>query len=94
MKKEDTKKEKEEHHRSALAGWDNEGGSVPSDRELKIETEREDSSDRAAKQSAFDTTHDSSARGEHRYPDAHQTEGEQKARDARDALKRKLGGTR
>jgi hypothetical protein len=94
MKKEDTKKAKDEQQRSALAGWDNEGGTVPSDRELKADTQREESRDRAARQAAFDTTHDSSARGEHRYPDAHQTEGEQNARGARDALKRKLGGRR
>jgi hypothetical protein len=94
MKKEDTKKAKDEQQRSALAGWDNEGGTVPSDRDAKADTQREESRDRAAKQAAFDTSHDSSARGEHRYPDAHQTEEEQNARDARDALKRKLGGTR
>ena len=94
MNKEDTKKAKDEQQRSTLAGWDNEGGMVPSDSELKADTQREESRDRAAEQAAFDTNHDSSVRGEHRYPDAHQTEEEQNARDARDALKRKLGGTR
>ena len=67
---------------------------MASDRGLKAETQREESSQRAARRAAFDTTHDSSARGEHRYPDTHQTEAEQKARHDRDALKRKLGDTR
>ena len=49
---------------------------------------------RAARRAALDAAHDSSIRGEHRYPDTHQTEAEQKARHDRDALKRKLGGTR
>jgi hypothetical protein len=68
--------------------------SPPSDREPKAETHRKESGEQAARRSAFDTTHDSSPRGEHRYPDRHQTEAEQKARHDRDALKRKLGGRR
>jgi hypothetical protein len=40
----------------------------------------------------LDASHDSDARGEHRYADAHQTEAEQKARRDRDDLKRSLGG--
>lgn len=52
---------------------------------------REAGGDRRA---AFDATHESSARGEHRYGDSHQTKAEQKARDDRDNLKRKLGGKR
>jgi hypothetical protein len=42
----------------------------------------------------FDASHDSNARGEHRYADAHQTEAEQKARRDRDNLKRALAGQR
>ena len=91
--KQEHAKVKDEQQRSALAGWDNEGGSAPSDGGLKAENQREESSDRAASRAAFDTTHDSSARGEHRYPDTHQTDVEQQARHDRDALKRKLGGT-
>jgi hypothetical protein len=41
-----------------------------------------------------DTSHDSNARGEHRYADAHQTEAEQKARRDRDDLKRALASQR
>lgn len=94
MKKEHTEKAKDEQQRSALTGWDNEGGSVASDGQEKAENQRQENSDRAARRAAFDGTHDSSARGEHRYPDAHQTELEQKTRHDRDALRRKLGGTR
>ena len=42
----------------------------------------------------LDASHDSNARGEHRYADAHQTEAEQKARRDRDDLKRALAGPR
>ncbi len=42
---------------------------------------------------ALDTSHDAGRRGEHRYPDAHQTLAEQDARRERDALKRRLGGS-
>lgn len=80
MKREETKKVKDEQQGSALAGWDNEGGAG--------------SNEPAVRRAAFDTTHDSSVRGEHRYPDTHQTEAEQNARRDRDALKRKLAGTR
>jgi hypothetical protein len=42
------------------------------------------------KRNSLDASHDSGARGEHRYPDAHQTDAEQTARRDRDALKRRL----
>lgn len=95
MKREDTKKVKDEQQGSALAGWDNDGGAGSSDPGLKVETQQEGKNARADRHAAaFDTTHDSSVRGEHRYPDTHQTEAEQNARRDRDALKRKLAGTR
>jgi hypothetical protein len=78
----------------ALAGWEDEGGAAPSESGLRAETQREQSVERAERRAAFDATHDSSARGDHRYPDSHQTGAEQKARQERDDLKRKLGGTR
>ena len=80
--------------RAALAGWDNEGGAAPADRARQDDTQRQKQVERSARQARFDSTHDSSVRGEHRYPDTHQTTAERKARDDRDALKRKLGGTR
>jgi hypothetical protein len=42
----------------------------------------------------LDASHDSNARGEHRYADAHQTKAEQKARRDRDDLKRALASQR
>jgi hypothetical protein len=89
MKKTDTHQQ-----RPALAGWDDDGGASPSDQGLAAETERERRLDHADELAAFDATHDSSARGEHRYPAAHQTEAQQRAKTDRDALKRKLRGTR
>jgi len=93
MKKEDIKKKATNDQRAALAGWEDEGGAAPSDRGLMAETQRQDSVGRARRRAAFDATHDSSARGEHRYPDSHQTEAEQKVRHNRDDVKRKLGHT-
>ena len=94
MKQQDAKKVRDEAQRSAVAGWDNEGGATLSERGLKAETTLEESSERAARRAVFDASHDSSARGEHRYADTHQTQAERQAREDRDALKRKLGGTR
>jgi hypothetical protein len=88
-----TKKAKDEQQ-TALAGWEDEGGAAPSDEGRTAETQRAESAERASRRAAFDATHDSSARGEHRYPDAHQTDAEQKATHDRDDLKRKLAGTR
>ena len=93
MKQEDAKKVKDESQRSAVVAWDNEGGATPSERGLKVETEQQESGERAARRAVFDTSHDSSVRGEHRYADTHQTQAERQAREDRDALKRKLGGT-
>ena len=93
MKKEDVKKKAKDEQRAALAGWEDEGGAAASGEGLMAETRRE-RAERAARRAALDATHDSSARGEHRYPDAQQTDAEQKARHDRDDLKRKLGGTR
>src|SRR5678816_2502786 len=93
MKHQDAKKLKDAAQRSAVAGWDNEGGATLSERGLKAESTLEESSERATRRAAFDASHDSSARGEHRYADTHQTEAEQQARKDRDALKRKLRRT-
>lgn len=80
--------------RAALAGWEDEGGAGPSDSALATETERDKRTGHTNRRAAFDAAHDSSPRGEHRYPDSQQTEEEQKARHDRDDLKRKLGGKR
>ena len=44
-----------------------------------------------AERSSTDAAHDNDRRGEHRYPDTHQTESEQASRAKRDALKEHLG---
>jgi hypothetical protein len=93
MDKPATKTVKDQQQRSDVAGWDNEGGAAASDRAVTSDTPQKESGDGAA-QRAFDSSHHSSTRGEHRYPDAHQTEAEQNARRDRDDLKRKLGHTR
>ena len=94
MTRENTEKMPDEQQGSALAGWDNAEGAESPDRGLKAKTQHEAKNEQADRRAAFDTTHDSSVRGEHRYPDTHQTEAEQNARRDRDALKRKLAGTR
>ena len=43
-------------------------------------------------QEQLDTSHDSDARGEHRYPDAQQTDAEQTAGQERDKLNQRLAG--
>lgn len=88
------KKKVNDDQRTALAGWEQEGGAAPSERGAIAERQRQGSVERAGRRAALDATHDSSARGEHRYPDSHQTEAELKARRDRDELKRKLEGGR
>lgn len=92
MKKEGTKKGSRDDERAALTGWEQEGGAAPSTRGRTAERQRQESVEGARVLTSFDATHDSSARGEHRYPDSHQTEAEQKTRRNRDDLKRKLAG--
>ena len=90
MNRKDQPTKAQDEVRSGLGGWDDDGGAVSSDRGLKNEIKQEESGDRSAHRAAFDTSHESSTRGEHRYPDTHQTNAERKARDDRDALKRRL----
>ena len=86
------KKQVKDRERAALSGWEEEGGAAPPDPGRLAETERQGTGERG-RRAALDATHDSSARGEHRYPDAHQTEAEQRARQSRDDLKRKFRRT-
>jgi hypothetical protein len=44
------------------------------------------------KQQKSDDAHDNDQRGEHRYPDTHQRQSEQEARQSRDELKERLAG--
>ena len=83
-----------EGQRTSLGGWEDDGGAPTSEAGQATETSRQEDSERNAARAVFDATHESSARGEHRYGDAQQTPAEQKARQARDELKQKLGRTR
>jgi hypothetical protein len=75
--------------RNAISGWEGEGGAVISD---ESSTGIVQSEKRAAEQDRRDASHQSDVRGEHRYPEAHQTVGEQTARRNRDDLKGRLAG--
>ena len=48
---------------------------------------------RPSRQDTLDASHLSDTRGEHRYDDVHQTSAEQRARQDRDDLKRRLAGS-
>ena len=80
--------------RTRAAGRDQDGGAAASDRGLRNETKSEESVEQSARRAALDSSHESSRRGEHRYPDAHQTNAERQGRDERDALKRRLADPR
>ena len=75
--------------RNAIAGWEGEGGAVISD---ESGTGIVQSEKRAGEQERRDASYQSDVRGEHRYPDAHQTAAEQTARRNRDDLKGRLAG--
>jgi hypothetical protein len=75
--------------RKAISGWEGEGGAVISD---ESGTGIVRSEKRAAEQDRRDASHQSDVRGEHRYPEAHQTVGEQTTRRNRDDLKGRLAG--
>jgi len=74
--------------RKAISGWEDEGGAVISESGTGIAQ----SEKRAAEQDRRNASYQSDVRGEHRYPDAHQTAGEQTARRNRDDLKGRLAG--
>ena len=75
--------------RNAISGWEGEGGAVISD---ESGTGIVQSEKRAGEQERRDASHQSDVRGEHRYPDTHQTAAEQTARRNRDDLTRRLAG--
>jgi hypothetical protein len=77
-----------------ISSWEDEGGAAPSDSHRSAENAQATSDRHAAERNGLDASHDSAARGEHRYPDTHQTASEQHARRDRDDLKRRLGGYR
>jgi hypothetical protein len=73
----------------ATAVWENEGGATRRSATERASARQETRT--RVEQSRFDRSHDSNARGEHRYPDAHQTEAERVSRRTRDDLKHRLG---
>ena len=75
--------------RNAISGWEGEGGAVISDESGTGIVQGEK---RAGEQERRDASHQSDVRGEHRYPDAHQTAAEQTSRRNRDDLKGRLAG--
>lgn len=79
-------------HATALTRWEWEGGGMPSAARVTDQARRDAADHHASARATFDAAHDSSARGEHRYPDAHQTETERDARDGRDDFKRRMAG--
>jgi len=81
-----------EANATALTRWEEEGGGLPSAARMTDEARRDAAARHVSDRATFDATYDSSARGEHRYPDAHQTEGERDARDGRDDFKRRMAG--
>lgn len=74
--------------RSVLQGWEDDGGATRPDRTAER---------RQSERHQLDTSHESDVRGDHRYDPTHQTAAEQRARQDRDDLKRRLrsrGGRR
>jgi hypothetical protein len=66
-----------------VSAWEDEGGARLADLPTSDPRHR-------SEQQQLDRSHVSTVRGEHRYPDAHQTVGERNARHERDDLKRRL----
>jgi hypothetical protein len=72
-----------------IRAWENEGGAtIRADAGTPAAPETLDRTE----QNRLDRAHDSDARGEHRYPDAHQTDAERLSRRTRDDLRHRLGG--
>lgn len=80
-----------EQRDAARSRWENEGGSLS---EPAVPSRSVEDDAAQAARTNVDATYQSSVRGEHRYPDKHQTQAEQAARDDRDVVKRRLRGGR
>ena len=77
-----------------ISGWDNEGGAVPADPQRQTLPRITQAEGGKSQRDRLDASHESDVRGEHRYPNVGQTEGQRRAREDRDDLKRALGGQR
>lgn len=80
--------------RDTAERWDNEGGAAAPTDVSSSEQHGDEQSARDRSQSATDASYESSTRGEHRYPDAHQPPAARQERKDRDKLKRTLRGDR
>src|SRR5512132_3510531 len=81
-----------DENRTGVSAWEDDGGTLRSDAGRRTDKERATSDRRRSDQERLDASHQSDTRGEHRYDDIHQTGSEQKARQQRDELKRRLAG--
>ena len=83
-----------DHSRSENHGtvseWEDDGGARGADAGPRSGKDPVARDSRRSPQERLDATYQSDARGEHRYPDLHQTRPEQEARQARDDLKQRL----
>lgn len=73
-------------------GWEDDGGAGSSGLSRRAEAEAEGRLLLESDQRELDIQHDAARRGEHRFPATHQRESEQRDRDARDHLRRRLRG--
>jgi hypothetical protein len=70
-----------------ISAWEDEGGALRGEPAARP-------SSHARSDRSLDRDHDSDARGEHRYPDVHQTGAERQSRQHRDDLKKSLAAPR
>lgn len=73
-----------------ISGWEDDGGAQQSGTAGRPGQSSTAGRKRPAEQERLDASHDSDARGEHRYDDLQQTATEQEARQQRDELKQRL----
>jgi hypothetical protein len=81
-----------QRRQASLSEWEGEGGALSRNPSRAAAPAADRSERRGTDQRGLDREHASDSRGEHRFPDTHQTKAEQDARKGRDELKRRLGG--
>lgn len=79
-------------NRTAVSGWEDDGGARQSDAGRRTDTAQAAADTHRTERARVDASHESDTRGEHRYDDAHQTGAERAARQQRDDLKQRLAG--
>jgi hypothetical protein len=88
------KNDRQHQNRGAVSGWEDDGGARDADRRRGTDHAGLATGTHQSEQQVLDASHDSDARGEHRYDDLHQTASEQGARRERDQLKQRLAAPR